>query len=981
MANDIDKTSPHYKGDFGSIYEVNKKFPTGGVAGDFVVIEGWAHYWNADRATWCVNAQRDSYWDELITNIIEKFKLVRGATYMGVASLDTVPAKAIGAKMYYFATVAGTYKNFGDLVVPQGINVLYSENGSSWVNTTLLEVAQELGVSTNKVVSQKALNDALLKKFDKESVVQESGEAEDKVMSQKAVSDKLSGLENEINVYDCSHNGEIKFNSLKDALMSVPQKFRKGGITLKYCTTDNKYKYYTLTNKYFDVENYDILKLFDNAKESVSSLKREIDYIKDSLIKNLVELEQTPSEILEGTLNRDGSINKENTNYRIKIYDVSENDIIHIVGTSFNVSSQAIVSFYSEGELNKNNFISNIVLYEIYGSSYSGGKVINIDKIIKIGEHVVTSGTKKVAIMVDSKYDINLNKVSDITYNFDQTNLETKIENNKVEIENNKAEIEDKIFSFQERRNNSVSLINGDFDNDGNIVSSSLYHIKTYSLDNFDSVKIKGSSFNVAGKILIALYNGKVSKDTLVFYWRHMYFNNNETWQGGKIINFELNINLKDNRYKEATTLAVLEKVSNDTYNSTEYFYKNLFEYKSKLYGKTLWTLCDSLGASNVWQKRLSEITGIVFDADLNNLPSAPISVGGTRSNPNSASGGQQRAKNLVSYVGKKNIDIVIYECINDLYNVTGFDGNVGNIEDAPFFRKKDIPIIPETHCTTYTEAKQYFENNISTIVSNIPTSERETGLMVNITYGNNVDKRYGAEIEITSKASSSGTIMVRAGGTRNYISVTPEMTIDDIINSIINYSFGTGWEAIKISNSKVRIVFFQENIYGVEVQTNNTGITYTMKDCGNIFLYYRYYFGDSTEESILNCANWKEYVSQYSIYKGLIQYLTTNLPMSEIYFMFPNTLWASDKNTDLLDSNSKFSYDLYMKSTRTKAYKEIKKIQKEVCDYYSIPFLDVENNSLINWFNRLLYYNNGDIHPKDEGYYMWAECIKKLLL
>lgn len=194
MAIDINKEDPHYKGEYGSIYEVNRNFPTGGVAGDFVVIDGWAHYWNADRGTWCVNAKRDSYWDELITNIIEKFKLVRCATYMGVANLDTVPTKVIDAKMYYFATVAGTYKNFDNLVVPQGINVLYSENGSSWVNTTLLEVAQELGVSTNKVVSQKALNDALSKKFDKESVVQESGEAEDKVMSQKAVSDKLRDL-------------------------------------------------------------------------------------------------------------------------------------------------------------------------------------------------------------------------------------------------------------------------------------------------------------------------------------------------------------------------------------------------------------------------------------------------------------------------------------------------------------------------------------------------------------------------------------------------------------------------------------------------------------------------------------------------------------------------------------------------------------------------------------------------------------------
>lgn len=198
MANDINKEDPHYKGEYGSIYEVNRKFPTGGVAGDFVVIDGWSHYWNADRGTWCVNAKRDSYWDELITNIIEKFKLVRCATCMGVANLDTVPTKVIDAKMYYFATVAGTYKNFDNLVVPQGINILYSENGSSWVNTTLLEVAQELGVSTNKVVSQKTLNDALAKKFDKESVVQESGEAEDKVMSQKAVSDKLRDLSSTI---------------------------------------------------------------------------------------------------------------------------------------------------------------------------------------------------------------------------------------------------------------------------------------------------------------------------------------------------------------------------------------------------------------------------------------------------------------------------------------------------------------------------------------------------------------------------------------------------------------------------------------------------------------------------------------------------------------------------------------------------------------------------------------------------------------
>lgn len=223
MANDIDKTSPHYKGEFGSIYEVNQKFPSGGVEGDYVAIDGWAHYWNADRGTWCVNAQRDSYWDELITNIIEHFKTIKGATYMGVATADTVPDSS-AAKMFYFALEGGKYANFGNQDVAQGINVLLTEDGKSWTVQSLISVAQELGDSTTMLVSQKAITDAinrkanttdvdealakkadketmnteLAKKFDKVSVVQETGTATDKVMSQKVVTDNLTELQNTV---------------------------------------------------------------------------------------------------------------------------------------------------------------------------------------------------------------------------------------------------------------------------------------------------------------------------------------------------------------------------------------------------------------------------------------------------------------------------------------------------------------------------------------------------------------------------------------------------------------------------------------------------------------------------------------------------------------------------------------------------------------------------------------------------------------
>ena len=65
----IDKTSTHYKGKFATIYEVNRKYPNGGAQGDYVEIDGWAHYWNADRGTWTVNADRDTYWDEKLSGM------------------------------------------------------------------------------------------------------------------------------------------------------------------------------------------------------------------------------------------------------------------------------------------------------------------------------------------------------------------------------------------------------------------------------------------------------------------------------------------------------------------------------------------------------------------------------------------------------------------------------------------------------------------------------------------------------------------------------------------------------------------------------------------------------------------------------------------------------------------------------------------------------------------------------------------------
>lgn len=117
-----DTNTPHFKGTFLTIYAVNQKYPTGGVDGDWCLINGWAHYWDADRGTWCVNSQRDTYWDELFSgvkfnteNIMKKyeyllFDLSKKANTSDVqASLDELK-KEIGDR----TVVEGNVTNLPD---------------------------------------------------------------------------------------------------------------------------------------------------------------------------------------------------------------------------------------------------------------------------------------------------------------------------------------------------------------------------------------------------------------------------------------------------------------------------------------------------------------------------------------------------------------------------------------------------------------------------------------------------------------------------------------------------------------------------------------------------------------------------------------------------------------------------------------------------------------------------------------------------
>lgn len=83
------------------------------------------------------------------------------ATFAGVATPATNPGAPDG-KVYYFATQSGTYSNFGNTVVKDGITILFWEPDiPKWVGVLLFEVMQDVSGDSSFAVSQKAVNDAL----------------------------------------------------------------------------------------------------------------------------------------------------------------------------------------------------------------------------------------------------------------------------------------------------------------------------------------------------------------------------------------------------------------------------------------------------------------------------------------------------------------------------------------------------------------------------------------------------------------------------------------------------------------------------------------------------------------------------------------------------------------------------------------------------------------------------------------------------
>lgn len=393
----------------------------------------------------------------------------------------------------------------------------------------------------------------------------------------------------------------------------------------------------------------------------------------------------------------------------------------------------------------------------------------------------------------------------------------------------------------------------------------------------------------------------------------------------------------------------------------------------STIEGKTFWTIFDSLG-QNSWQAKFAELTGGLFVFELNELSSKPITQGGTPTSPNMSNGTLGRAKNLVSYKGTHPIDIVFIENVNDIQYVNNDAKIDGSIDDIAWMMgNKKVGYA--ANFTSWGQAKDYANNNLADILQSVSTSDRNEGTILSFPYMNN--NQNGFRIEIKSKATTSGNASVVKDGQKYSFAVTSEMEIQDIVDLIVQYSYGSGWGVVDNGDNSATISYYTTTGSTITFDDGGTGIKGEVSRVGSGGEYCKYFIGKSSTEWT-DTSKWVDNVSLWSRYKGLIEYLKEELPEATLYWFIPTYYNINFNDASIKNADGTFSQEKYETTSIYKRWSALKSCQLQVCKLYNLQVKDVDALSGINLSNITQYYNSSNVHPKKEGYERWAEALSE---
>ena len=400
--------------------------------------------------------------------------------------------------------------------------------------------------------------------------------------------------------------------------------------------------------------------------------------------------------------------------------------------------------------------------------------------------------------------------------------------------------------------------------------------------------------------------------------------------------------------------------------------------------GKKMYSLCDSLGTSGVWQERIAELTGMEFDKKLNydGDNSTALSVGGTRT-AGGENSGFDRAMRLKRHADAGNtVDVILIENINDLNrtdlsDADGLETKIPEVE--PYFEEQWFDY--DTGKNNSNDAVSFFQDNMSTVLSGI-TPKR--GTIVNLLYSSGL-ATYNVKIDKT--ADRDGQFTLTVGGKEYAISVTAAMSMSDIVDKILewdysdpNYTDTPGEDGMSVdfvAESGDTSVSFSD--------TEDTGVEVSIRASGGTVGRVSYSYSRIDLSGWLTPSDWSSVWNNETVIrgmKGLLEYLLNSFPTAKIFWFIPTRFSISFSDTEYKRADGTMDIDAYRNDEGFKKYQALTKIQRAVCAYYSIPVIDIDAAGGINFVNAYpSYYNNKNVHPKDNAYRDWGEQAVRFIV
>ena len=372
------------------------------------------------------------------------------------------------------------------------------------------------------------------------------------------------------------------------------------------------------------------------------------------------------------------------------------------------------------------------------------------------------------------------------------------------------------------------------------------------------------------------------------------------------------------------------------------------------------------------------------FDKKLNYSGdnSTALSVGGTRT-AGGENSGFDRAMRLKRYADEGNsVDVIFIENINDINrtDISDADGLETKIPEAePYFEEQWFDY--DTGKANSSDAVSYFKENMAAVLSGI-TPKR--GTIVNLLYQSGL-ATYNVRIDKT--ADRDGQFTLTVGGKKYAISVTVAMSVSDIVNRILEWDYSDpdytdtpgsdGMSVDFVAGSGSTSVSFSD--------TDHTGVEVMISISGGTVGSVSYSYSRIDLSGWLTLSNWSSVWNNETVIrsmKGLLEYLLNSFPTAKIFWFIPTRFSISFSDTEYKRADGTMDIDAYKNDEGFKKYEALMKIQRAVCAYYSIPVIDIDGNGGINFVNAYpSYYNNKDVHPKDNAYREWGEQAVRFIV